>query len=313
MIAYFADRKLTVLGLASTELPDGLFLYGDKKVEDIDSGVATFEGNVAYTEEQHLKVKELLTVGNFVLRKKDSGCEVYTILETEDDHESSRMNFYAEDAGLDLLNEIVEPYEATEAKTAAFYINQFTNGSGFEIGLNEISSQSRKLKWDGSSTAAERVRSVATQFEAEIGYRFVVEQFSIKHKYIDIYKKRGKEIGLELRYGREVRNVIEKQSIQGLRTCLRVTGGTPEGADQKPITLKNVSGLTYYDDGDFYTEKSTGLVNSRNALSKWSRFLSESGSGDGHIVGEYSYDTTDHATLQTKAINELKKVCKCII
>ena len=35
MIIYFADRKINILGMASTSLPNGLRIYDDLTVEDV--------------------------------------------------------------------------------------------------------------------------------------------------------------------------------------------------------------------------------------------------------------------------------------
>ena len=302
MIIYFANRYMSIMGVASTDLPDAYPLQHDKKTIDIDSGVATFEMELVYTDSTHLNAKELVAAGNYILRYHNDDYEVYTIIETEDDTEKGTIYLYAEDAGLDLLNEYLLPYTATEAKSIAWYIEKFARDSGFEIGLNEISNLTRKLSWDSSMTAAERIRSVATQFDAELGYSFDIDKLQVKHKYIDIYKRRGRDTQMELRLGREVKKIVEQTSIANIATCLRVTGGTPEGSNT-PI---NLIGYTY-DDGDIYIDQSYGDLKSRTALEKWSRYLSETGTGDGHIVGQYSYDTTSQAELCAHAVSELKK------
>ncbi len=302
MIIYFANRFMEIAGMASTGLPDGLILQHDVKKIDVDSGVATFEGEVVYTNANRLTVKAMAAAGNYILRHHNSDYECYTIIETEDDTEKGCVYFYAEDAGLDLLNEIVGEYAASAAQPAAFYINRFTRDSGWEIGINEIEDLSRKLSWEGDATAAERVRSVATQFGAEIGYRFDIDKLQIRHKYIDIYEKRGRDTMYELRLGREIKRIVEKTSIADLVTCLRVTGGTPEGQND-PITLKGYT----YDDGDIYIDQTYGDLKSRSALEVWSRYLSETGTGDGHIVGTYSYDTTSQQTLCSHAVTAIKE------
>ena len=302
MIIYFANRFMEISGMASTGLPDGLILQHDVKKIDVDSGVATFEGEVVYTNANRLTVKAMAAAGNYILRHHSSDYECYTIIETEDDTEKGCVYFYAEDAGLDLLNEIVGEYAASAAQPAAFYINRFTRDSGWEIGINEIENLSRKLSWEGDATAAERVRSVATQFGAEIGYRFDIDKLQIRHKYIDIYEKRGRDTMYELRLGREIKRIVEKTSIADLVTCLRVTGGTPEGQND-PITLKGYT----YDDGDIYIDQTYGDLKRRSALEVWSRYLSETGTGDGHIVGTYSYDTTSQQALCSHAVTALKE------
>lgn len=303
MIIYFADRKMNIIGLAGTEMRAGRLIKDDVKVEDIDSGVASFEFAVPYTDEDHAEKKTVVREGNYILRNYDSNCEFYTILETEDDTDREEIRVYAEDAGLDLLNEIVDPYAAPSAKTAAFYVEKFAYDSGFTIGINEISDRTRKLSWEGEATAAARIRSVAAQFDAEIGYRFDIEGLKIRAKYIDLYKQRGKDIAQELRMHREIGRIIEKRSIADLVTALKVTGGVPDGAED-PITLVGYE----YDDGDIYLEN--GWLFSRSALAEWSRCLSETGTDRGHIVGSRTYEATTQAALCTAAVRDLRKYSK---
>ena len=278
MIIYFADRQMNILGQASTNLPEGILLVDDLKTEDVDTGVAIFECTLPYEPEKMNDVKIFAAVGNYILRKNEEETEFYTIIESENDTKTQELYIYAEDAGLDLLNEIVGAYEADKAYPASFYIEKFSNDSGFEIGLNEISTLKRKLKWEGEQTATERIASVATQFDnAEISYDFVIEKLEVVHKRINIYKKRGKDVQSELRLNRDIDRIITKESISNLATALIPTGAIPEGKEV-PVTIEGYK----YDDGDFYV--SGNRLYSRKALEKWSRYQWEKGSGVGHIV-----------------------------
>ena len=302
MIVYFANRFMTILGLASTDTKHGFTITDDWKTVDVDSGVTTFEFDLGYTPDEQLAVKEAACAGNYLLRYDDDDYEFYTIIETENDSKTNTMSIFAEDAGLDLLNEIVGEFTADTAHPIAWYINKFAAGSGFEIRNNEIANLTRTLSWDGDATAAERIRSVATQFDnAEIGYAFEIEGLKVTHKYIDIYKKRGKNIGMELRLGKEVGRIVERKSVADLATALLVKGGTKEG-ESNPVTL---IGYTY-DDGDFYVDKKTGILYCRSALEKWSRFLSDSGTGDGNIIAKYESEAITQKTLCSNAISHLK-------
>lgn len=303
MIVYFADRKMNIVGLSGTDLKGRMLITDDVKTEDVYSGVSSFSFEMSYSYEDHAEKKRILKEGNYILRNYDSACEFYTILETEDDSDRESISVYAEDAGLDLLNEIVGEFAAPEAKPVTYYVDQFANDSGFEIGINEITDRKRKLSWDGEATAAARLRSVATQFDAEIGYHFDIEGLRVKHKYIDFYRQRGKDIAQELRLHREIGRVIEKRSIVDLVTALRVTGGIPEG-EEEPITL---DGYTY-DDGDIYVQN--GMLFSRSALAEWSRYQSESGTDSGHIVGKKEYEATTQASLCSSAVKDLRKYSK---
>lgn len=315
MIIYFADRAMNILGSASTGLPKGLMITNDKKTEEISEGVAIFECNLDYNfvnpdedEEQEVDVKKLAAVGNFILKQSadDGKAEVYTIIDSTIDPIQKNTSIYAEDAGLDLLNEVVGTYTADKAYSIDYYINKFVYDSGFEIGINEVSNLTRKLSWDGEATATERLLSVATQFDnAEIEFSFKVEHMAVTGKYINVYKKRGNDLGVTLTIGKEVSGFRIKSSIADLATAYRCTGGTPEGSEN-PITLDGYK----YDDGDFHVFGS--YVMSRKALEKWSRYQikTEKKENDvGHIVKSFTYDTTSKAELCNRAVSSLKKIC----
>lgn len=306
MILYFADRKMNILGLASTELPEGITISDDTKTEEIDEGVAVLEFDLFYDPAYRKKAETWTEAGNYILRKEGNDREFYTIISRENNPVDGSVNVYAEDAGLDLLNEVVGEYTADQAHPIAYYIEKFSYDSGFEIGLNEISDLNRKLSWDGEATATERLLSVATQFDnAEINFSFEVDGLSVVHKYINIYKKRGVDAGVQLRIGREIKDIRIKDTIEDLATAYLCTGGIPDGEDNA-ITLEGYK----YDDGDFYVEGS--YVKSRKALEKWSRYQvsTETKKDDvGHIVKTFTYDTTSQSELCNRAVSSLKKIC----
>lgn len=306
MILYFADRKMNILGQASTSLPEGVIISNDRKTEEVDEGVAILEFDLEYDPEWRKKAETWTEAGNYILRKDGDDREFYTIISREKDPVNGSVNdIYAEDAGLDLLNEVVGAYKADKAYSAEFYIKKFSYDSGFEVGVNEVSNLTRKLSWDGEATATERLLSVATQFDnAEISFSFDVDRMSVVHKYINIFKRRGVNSGVQLQIGREIKKIRIKDTIEDLATAYVCTGGIPDGKDD-PITLAGYK----YDDGDFYVEGTH--LNSRKALQKWSRYQIKTETGDnvGHIVKTFSYDTTSQSELCNRAVSSLKKIC----
>lgn len=314
MILYFANRFMDILGQASAKLPGGLAFKEDYKQEDVETGVSTFECIIPYDEKTREKVDVCTSVGNYFFCKDVDEYKFYTIIEREKDTKSQEVYIYAEDAGLDLLNEVVGPYEADKAYSINHYINKFTNDSGFEIGINEVKDLTRKLGWDGESTVTERIASVATQFDnCEISYSFEIVGLEVTKKLINIYKKRGQDNGITLMLNRDIDRIITKESIANLATALEVTGGTPETEGEEeaePITLKGYK----YDDGNFFVD-ANGKLKSREANKKWSRYIwhrepNQLTGNEGYIVKQYSYDTTSQATLCAHAITELKKLCE---
>lgn len=309
MILYFANRKMNILGQASTSLPKGFIIVEDLKTEEVETGVATFECKLHFEKSNQNQVEDFTEVGNYILRSNGDENEFYTIIESEIDTKRQEVYVYAEDAGLDLLNEVVGEYEAAEAYPISHYINKFAYDSGFEIGINEVETLTRKLSWDSESTATERIASVAAQFDGcEISYSFEIRNLKIVKKYINIHENRGRNTQIQLRLNKEVDRILTSKSIVNVATALICEGGTPDDKDE-PITLAGYE----YDDGDFFVYGKK--LFSREALEKWGRYVwadepNKILGDNGHIVKRFSYDTLSQETLCKKAISELKKLRK---
>ena len=307
MILYFADRKMNIIGQASTSLPNCIVITNDYKIEDIETGITSFEADIQYGVNDRQVVQKCTQVGNYILRSDGKENEFYTIIDSEEDTKEKSVNIYAEDAGLDLINEMIGPYKADKAYPISHYIKMFAYDSGFEIGINEASSLTRKLSWEGEATVTERLASVATQFDhCEISYSFEVKNLTITNKLINVRKKRGKDEGATLKLNYELDRIISKKTIANLATALNCSGGIPENSET-PINLKGYQ----YDDGDFYI--SGNLLCSRKAKNIWSRYVwnkepNKINGECGHIVRMYSYDTLSQQTLCNHAITKLKKL-----
>lgn len=298
MTIYFADRDMAVLGMASTNLPNGLVVTEDLKTEEVETGVATFSCKLTYTAENRQAVERCGAVGNYLFRNAGMGNELYTILETEADTEACTVYLYAEDAGLGLLNAVALAYAAETAQPIAFYFERWLEGSGFTIGLNEAGSGTKQLAWDSEATVTERLQDVAEQFGCELSFRFDIDGLRITGQYADIHQKRGKDIGAQLRLNADVSRIVAKRTIENLATSLLVVGGTPDGA-AVPVTLEGYQ----YDDGDCYV--SGRYLNSRNALAQWGERGPDG--AQRQIVRLFTCDALGQETLCSLAVAELGK------
>ena len=305
MIIYFANRSMEIQGSASTGLPGGYTIVEDTKTEEIETGVAVFECRIKFSPENRLRLEAMCEAGNYLLRSDGDLNEFYTIIEVEVDTKEQTVYLYAEDAGMDLLNEVCPAYEATANHDVAWYIKRYTADSGFEIGINEVPDLVKKLKFASEQTATERLTEIAEGFGGfEISYSFAIHGMEVTHKYINIYQERGKDVADQLRLNQDIDRITTKKSVANLATALSCTGGTPKGK-KDPITLQGYS----YDDGDFYVDGK--LLKSRQAVAQWSRYaweVTDASDWQGHHIRQYTYDTTSQATLCSKAIKELKKL-----
>lgn len=305
MIVYFADRRMNILGQASTNLPKGIVIKEDTKSEEIETGVSVFECRFAYSKETRGQIEQWTEAGNYILRSSDSESEFYTIISVEIDTENQDIYIYAEDAGMDLLNEVLKSSNDGVARSLKEYIENAAYDSGFEIGINESDNAIKTYYALDEQTVSERILYISEKFGYEISYSFSIKRLEVTHKYINIYEKRGKDTGVQLRLNREIEKIMVKKSVENLATSLLCVGS----ADASGVNI-SLEGYPF-DDGDFYT--SGRYLNSRNALAKWSRYLWHKEPNQinnvGHIVRIFTYDTVSKEELCKKAVEELKKIC----
>ena len=314
MIIYFADRTLNITGQASTNLPGGIRILEDNLLEEIESGVNAFSFKINFDDENRADVETAIKVGNFVLKsggdafssEANTYDSVYQIIETELDTLEKELYVYAEDAGLDLINKVVEG-TTLENKNLLQMLQAFVP-TDWTINLINTPTNTKTYTWDGDNTATERINSIVGIFDCEVYYSFVVERFEIKKKVINVTRKRGQQIATaQLRLGYDLNKIVTKESIADLATAFVVTGGTPEGTDT-PINLKGYSySYTDPETGDVYAvDAATGQMRNKSAMSRWSSALDP----DGLIMKRFEFDTTDKAELAGQARAELQKQSK---
>lgn len=310
---YFADRRMEIQAVGSTDETDAILILEDDLQETLKTASGIYTITISTLSEKYdpADIQEHTKILNYILVKRPDSdkCDYYTIMDVEEDYENYTRSLTVENAGLDLLNEVLPPWGLpADQQNIVWYLEKAISDSGFVIGINEYGkSNRRKLKWDGSSTALERAQSIATQFDnCELSFSFEVKGLQVTKKYLDIYKHRGSQERKQLFFGREIKNIKKTESAYDLATALQATGGTPEGKET-PINLYSYVGSS--DNGRYYTEKNSYYVKDREALKIYSRYIApnETGNDVGHIVAQYSYETTSQSELFNRTVAELKK------
>lgn len=226
MIVYFADRRLSILGLASSDLPTGIFIADDTIVTSIESGTTTFSLDIYFDDQSRKLAESMADAGNYVLYKYGDKDKFFTIIDFEEDIDEHKISIYMEDGGLDLLNDVAYPYYAESEHSIEWYIERYLVNTGFEIKIDEMldSDKTLQLGWDDTTTVTNRLLSIVTAFEAEMDFGFEIDGLRLMHKYVNVYKKIGKDASVKLRLNRELTNIIVKKSVANLATALDVTG-----------------------------------------------------------------------------------------
>jgi len=321
MILYFMDRSKHILGNASTVLGGTYIVVDDTKKEDVDAGVSSFEGRIFFQEADRLNITELVKGGNIILRydgdeykrndtiNKDDQTttqtiqshfkingfkDVFTIVETEVNTQEQTIYFYAEDGGLDLLNDLASPLSGTN-RGIEYYVTATLQGTGFGL-KNHISDpdmQTLSLNWDNSQPVIQRLKEIASKFEYEFSFGFDIVGMSIVSQWVDFVKERGTNTEQVLAINRRVNNILVKESIANLATAI-----LPIGADN--LSLDGFS----YDDGEGDIHTAGLYLVSEKALKDWGRYAFTNGS---HIYRSFSCDAITQQDLLDQALVELKK------
>ena len=297
MILYFADKNFKILGTASTSLSGGYVITDDTKKEEVETGIATLDCTVAYTDDTRADIESWCRAGNYVLAYygKDDSADVdivnlFMITTTELSVLDHTIKFESEDSGLDLLNNLAKEYTGTEQMSAADYINKFLEKTGFRLRNNNVSALPKKLEWTSTDTVTKRLADIAEKFEIELTYGFSVKGLTVSDRWVDIADETGKDTKINLYINKEVNNITVKNTIENLATALYATG-------KDNLTLVGFT-IPEEDKGKYQIDPDGNLV-SLEALTKWARVdYSSKDSFSGNLYQKFeSSDTNSQADL----------------
>lgn len=297
MILYFADKNFKILGTASTSLSGGYVITDDTKKEEVETGIATLDCTVAYTDDTRSDIESWCRAGNYVLAYygKDDSADVdivnlFMITTTELAVLDHTIKFESEDSGLDLLNNLAKEYTGTEQMSAADYINKFLEKTGFRLRNNNVSALPKKLEWTSTDTVTKRLADIAEKFEIELAYGFSVKGLTVSDRWVDIADETGRDTKINLYINKEVNNITVKNTIENLATALYATG-------KDNLTLVGFT-VPEEDKGKYQIDPDGNLV-SLEALTKWARVdYSSKDSFSGNLYQKFeSSDTNSQADL----------------
>lgn len=308
MILYFADKNFKILGTASTSLSGGYVITDDTKKEEVETGIATLDCTVAYTDDTRGDIEGWCRAGNYVLAYygKETAADMdivnlFMITTTELSVLDHTIKFESEDSGLDLLNNLAKEYTGTEQMSAADYINKFLEKTGFRLRNNNVSKNPKKLEWTSTDTVTKRLADIAEKFEIELTYGFSVKGLTVADRWVDIADETGRDTKINLYIDKEVNNITVKNTIENLATALYATG-------KDNLTLIGFT-IPEEDKGKYQIDPDGNLV-SLEALTKWARVdYSSKDSFSGNLYQKFeSSDTASQADLYKLAKEKLDSI-----
>lgn len=213
------DRNLQTLTIVSNDYPDGVHFQDDKFNENLETGTCMLTCSIDKVIEKDV---ELIEAGCLVVatgyKKKPVLLEITEVVETRYSKE-----IVAEDCGLDLLNEDIAEQDF-KGTLVEWVNNTLGDKSDWVVGINEVKDKNLAFKFEGTTTKTKRLAMIAGRFGCEISYDVKLNGSAIDKKVINFYKKRGKETGYRLEFGRDVSDVKRTVSIADLCTAVRAVG-----------------------------------------------------------------------------------------
>lgn len=286
---YVLDRAQAALCVLSN-------YYDDTHEIDIEAGVSSYQFTITKKESG----AEFLQTGNYIVMQDDLGVNmVFTILKTTEVHETIQV--YAIDAGIELFNKMMAEWTETEAHPIAYYIEKCLKNTPWKIGVNEISSLSRKISYEGKDTGLSRILSLLNSFDkAEINFSLKLKGLTITDWNINIYKQLGSNrTDVQVVYSRELNDITKEESREVFVTALQGIGASIEVEEGKPEKHTDFTNEDY-DDGDFVSPIGDSWLYARTANEQFNPTKA-------YIEDYFEYDTSSPSELLNRTITQIKE------
>ena len=304
---YFTDRKFNVLGIASTDGDGQWHVSADSEVQSTDDRPAVaLTLTIPFQTDQEQAIDEMAAENNFVLYQDEQG-DGHQMVITSINHDTLTHihTVVCTDAGNDLMNVVVNSYKADKAYTIADYILRFTSGSGWEIGTNDFTNNTRTLEWDDTDTALNRIKSVADDFGSVLSFGFSFVGTTVVKRVINIKQEDTTDSNVFFYMNKDINNLVKSVDIYDMETAVYGTGATPDGSDT-PI---NLSGYSWSDPDGRYVLGGDGVLRDTVAVQQYSYLISNGNPTptSGHWERFKSFDSNSQAALLQAVLADLKQ------
>lgn len=280
-----SDEKVAGI-LTNNGSPNSCPYYDDVLKESIEVGASTYE---FYVPSNH-DVVDTIEEGGYVVRADlDGHLRMFSIMQIEESHGNENKKYvYAEDAGLELLNDIVRP-GTYENKNQDEILDIVLLGSRWKRGETEYLGFDT-FTFENYDNVLATLQSIAKQLNGELSFRVEMKNGEVSGRYVDLVKQRGTVTKKRFTYSKDIVSIKRKVDMSNVVTAL-------VGVGSNDTNFKSIE----------YTKSANGFekplnqdwVGDPDALQRW-------GKKGKHIFGKFEYDTTDPKTLLDKTWEQLQ-------
>lgn len=270
MLLTIHDQHLNKVAFIDNNKQKTLNYYGDTWRRQLETGSSTFEFTVfkrtVQSDTSNKQAYKSLNDKAFVSFKYKRKTYVFNVMKITEDEQTIKC--YCENLNLELLNEYVNPYKATEALTFKQYCDNMglLNFSLLSIGINEIADRKLTLEWTGQDTKLARLLSLANKFNAEIEFDTQLNPNStLKSFKVNVYQENDEDhqgVGrvrtdIRLEYKKNLKSIKRTVDKTSIFNAVRPVGKNSEGNEVTiggmidPIKERNAKGiLEFYQEGE---------------------------------------------------------------
>jgi phage minor structural protein len=281
--------------LTNNGSPDSCPYYNDSLKEYIATGASTYE---FYVPSNHDAVSEIVESGYVVIKDLDGVLRMFQIISISDTHAQgtsgaggagSNKYVYCEDAGLELLDDVIRPvtYSNVSAQTA---ITNLLVGQRWQVGQVDDVFALQTLAYSNYETLLNGLQTASTTFGGELQFRVVITNGKVTGRFVDLLKQRGKVTNKRFTYSKDMLSVQRQVDLSNICTALI-------GVGNNDLTFSTLS----------YTKATNGF--DKPSGQDWvgdDDALQQYGHQGKHIFKSFTFDTDDKATLLQKTYAQLQ-------
>ena len=233
------------------------------------------------------KHSKFLEIGNYVAYSDYDGIiRMFQIIEITETHEEEYiLEVYCEMVSIELLNEIVRPMKVVNSNLKSF-LQTILQETDWEVGYfpDDEFYEIIDFEVEDYTTIYTAIQDyVINKYKGEVDYRIEFVNNKVAHKYIDIYKERGRQLEKVFTYSKNMSSVVKKVDSSNIATALIGVGR---------------DGITFKDAWSQDKPKGQDFIENPEAFKKWNV-------NGNHIMAVYRYDTDTPTELLIMTRKEL--------
>lgn len=292
-LIFYLDRHERVQAiLTNNGSPDSCPYYEDLLKENLDTGTSSYEFKIP---SNHINADAIEEGGYIVRQDLDGNLIMFTVMQIEENHSNmSDKYIYAENAGLELLNDIFRPVTHM-AKNVNQILDIVLADTRWQRGTTEYLGIENFYFEDYQSVLA-TLQYVKGIFKCDMQFRVIMKNGEVVARYVDMVSKLGNDTKKRFVFNKDINTIRRKVDMSDVVTALIGVGKGDSNSNY--TTFKNIE--YYKSDGKAFNKPNNqDWVGDPVALQRY-------GIKGKHLFGVFKYETANADDLLKRTWAELQ-------